>query len=264
VLGNQLLGVSYIYAIATHQVLQSSLGYFLAPVVNVLLGVLILGDRLRPGQLVAVGLAFIGTLFMCPALQGVPWIALAIATTFGAYALIRKCLPVDGLTGLLVETTALAVPAAIVLVSAGGTDALSLGAGTATTLLLVGSGAITPAPLLAYTGAAQRLQLSTLGVMQYLSPTIQFVLAIFVFSERIYGQQLVSFVLIWAGVILYCLESVREMLSGRPNVTAVQKMHSEGADHGGPPKTDFVTSAKAPSAVQAQAFETRLGGIEMK
>jgi chloramphenicol-sensitive protein RarD len=212
-----LLGIqwlAYIDAVAAGRVLQSSLGYLLAPVVNVLLGVLFLHERPRRTQWVAVGMALLGTLCLCSAIQGAPWIALTIATTFGAYALIRKRLAVDGVTGLLVETLLLVPPAVVVLARAQDAGTLGLGPKTATSLLLIGTGVITPVPLLAYVAAAQRMKLATLGVMQYVSPSIQFLLAILVFSEPLRGQ-LFGFALIWSAVSLYCLDPVYAAIAAR-------------------------------------------------
>jgi chloramphenicol-sensitive protein RarD len=200
--------LAYIYAVFTHQVFHSSLGYFMAPLVNVLFSVWFLRDRLSKTQAIGVVLALLGTLNLCWAIRGLPWIALVIGLAFGLYALVRKQLTVDSVTGLLIEMAILLGPAILVLVHAGTTGAIRFGNSWSTSLLLISSGAWTVAPLLAYNGATRRLRLSTLGVMQFLSPTLQFVLALFAYGEPISLAQLLSFALIWAAVILYSLEGV--------------------------------------------------------
>lgn len=193
----------YIYAVESRQVLQASLGYFLTPLVNVGLGMLVLRERMAPLQLFALGLAGLAIIMQLVMLGELPWISLTLAATFGTYGLLRKQVALDGLSGLLVETMLL-VPLA--LLALGG---LSF-SGTShflenqeNTLLLIASGVVTALPLLAFAGAARRLKLSTLGFLMYLNPTMQFLIALVVFNEPLNGVQLATFALIWVGLLLY-------------------------------------------------------------
>lgn len=193
----------YIYAVETRQVLQASLGYFMTPLVNVALGMLVLRERMARLQGVAVGLAVVAIAAQLVMLGELPWISLALAFSFGTYGLLRKQVRLDGLSGLFVETLLL-LPLALValggLVQADLSHFLDEGR---TTLLLIASGVITALPLLAFAGAARRLRLATLGFLMYLNPTIQFAIALWVFQEPLPAAQLGTFVLIWIGLALY-------------------------------------------------------------
>ncbi|MCL7939186.1 EamA family transporter RarD [Halomonas sp. ATCH28] len=193
----------YIYSVETHHVLQASLGYFMTPLVNVGLGMLVLRERMARLQGVAVGLAALAIALQLVILGELPWISLALAFSFGTYGLLRKQVPLDGLSGLFVETLLL-LPLALMalgwLTQAELSHFLDDGR---TTGLLVASGVITALPLLAFAGAARRLRLATLGFLMYLNPTIQFIIALLVFHEPLAPVQLATFVLIWAGLALY-------------------------------------------------------------
>ncbi|QFU01578.1 EamA-like transporter family protein [Halomonas sp. THAF5a] len=193
----------YIYSVETRHVLQASLGYFMTPLVNVALGMLVLRERMARLQGVAVGLAVAAIAIQLVVLGELPWISLALAFSFGTYGLLRKQVRLDGLSGLFVETLLL-LPLALMmlggLAQAGLSHFLIEGR---TTLLLVASGVITALPLLAFAGAARRLRLATLGFLMYLNPTIQFAIALWVFHEPLTPTQLATFVLIWIGLALY-------------------------------------------------------------
>jgi chloramphenicol-sensitive protein RarD len=193
----------YVHAVATCQMVQASLGYFLAPLLTVLLSVIFLRERLSAPQVVAVGLALLGALNLCLSVGALPWVALATCATFALYTLCRKKMALDAVTGLLGETVVLVVPAALILVHGNATGTQRFGSSWATTLLLVGSGGLTIAGLLAHTGAVRRLRLSTLGVLQYLAPSLNFLLAVFVYGESVSQPQLVTFALIGAAVLVY-------------------------------------------------------------
>jgi chloramphenicol-sensitive protein RarD len=197
----------FIYAVSSGQVLQASLGYFINPLVNVLLGVLFFRERLRPRQTLSIGLAVVGVLVLTAIVGEVPWVALTLALTFSLYALMRKLMPVDGLVSLTVETLIIA-PAGLTylgyLATARGHEPLTLG----TVGLLMLSGPITTVPLLFFGAAARRLRLSTMGILQYLSPTLQFLLAILAFGEAFSSAQLLSFACIWAAVLIYAVDSL--------------------------------------------------------
>ncbi|QFT85148.1 EamA-like transporter family protein [Halomonas sp. THAF12] len=193
----------FIYAVETQHVLQASLGYYLTPLINIALGMLVLRERMSRVQGLAVGLAGIGIGLQLALLGTLPWISLVLALSFGTYGLLRKQVPLDGLSGLLVETLLL-MPLGLVALGALSQAGLShLLADTRTTLLLVACGVITALPLLAFAGAARRLRLATLGFLMYLNPSVQFLIALFVFDEPLEPTQLATFVLIWIGLALY-------------------------------------------------------------
>jgi chloramphenicol-sensitive protein RarD len=208
-----LIGINwftYIYAVSTEQVMQSSLGYFITPLVNVLLGVVFLHERLRGYQVVGITLAAVGVLNLAITGGEFPWIALVLAASFSVYGLLRKTVAVDGLMGLLVETILLA-PLAFGYLLYGhqqGQSSVTDGSTMTITLLML-SGPITAVPLLLFAGAARRLQLSTLGILQYLAPTVQFLLAVLVFGEPFTRSKLLSFACIWSAVLIYSFNSVR-------------------------------------------------------
>ncbi|WP_043526155.1 EamA family transporter RarD [Litchfieldella xinjiangensis] len=193
----------YIYAVETRHVFQASLGYFLTPLVNVLLGMLVLRETMARLQVVALGLATLAIAIQLIVLGELPWITLTLAVSFGTYGLLRKQVPLDGMSGLFVETLLL-LPLGLIALSWLGMsgnshffDTAQIGA------LLMASGVITALPLLAFAGAARRLRLSTLGFLMYLNPSIQFFIALLVFNEPLNAVQLTTFVLIWIGLALY-------------------------------------------------------------
>jgi chloramphenicol-sensitive protein RarD len=193
----------YIYAVETRHVLQASLGYFMTPLVNVALGMLVLRESMHRLQAVAVGLATLAILVQLLLLGELPWISLALAFSFGTYGLLRKQVPLDGLSGLFVETLLLVPLALLALLWLSQADLSHFLAGTEVTLLLMASGVITALPLLAFAGAARRLRLATLGFLMYINPSIQFLIALVVFREPLSSVQLATFLLIWAGLALY-------------------------------------------------------------
>jgi chloramphenicol-sensitive protein RarD len=201
----------FIWAVSNGHVLHASLGYFINPLVNVLLGVVVLGERLRPGQVAGLLLAAAGVGVLTLLTGGVPWVALSLAFSFGFYALFRKTAHVAPLAGLSVET-ALLLPLAL-LVVAGAVPARILPEGVphisaSTGMLLAASGVVTAVPLLMFAAGAKRLRLSTLGLLQYVAPTCQFLLAVLVYHEPFRREQLISFALIWGGLLAYTLETL--------------------------------------------------------
>jgi chloramphenicol-sensitive protein RarD len=199
---------TFIYAVFTSQVVEASLGYFITPLVNVLLGVVCLGERLRTLQCVSLMMAAAGVLNLALLGHGIPWIALTLACSFAVYGLIRKTVAADSMSGLFVETMLLSPPALLFLavLQVRGT-AVSIPAGLPTLGLLALSGMITTVPLLLFAAAARRLTMATLGFLQYLAPSIQFLLAIFLFGEPFTSIQLASFACIWTAVALYSTSS---------------------------------------------------------
>ncbi|GAB2798642.1 EamA family transporter RarD [Halomonas shantousis] len=193
----------YIYAVEQHEVLQASLGYFMTPLVNVALGMLVLRERMSRLQGAAVALACIAIAAQLVMVGQLPWISLTLATTFGTYGLLRKQIPLDGLSGLFVETLVLFPLGLVAVAWLWQSGASHFGRDAMTTGLLAASGAITALPLLAFAGAARRLKLSTVGFLMYINPTLQFLIALAVFHEPLDSTQLTTFVLIWISLLLY-------------------------------------------------------------
>ncbi|WP_245392676.1 EamA family transporter RarD [Salinicola halimionae] len=199
----------YIYAVETHRVLQASLGYFMTPLVNVALGMLVLRERLSRWQTLAIGLALAAVLLQLVMLGRLPWISLVLAMTFGTYGLLRKRVALDALSGLLVETSLLLPLSLVALAWLAWHGQSHFGDTGETTVLMIISGVVTTLPLLAFAGAARRLTLSTVGFLMYLNPTLQFLLALWVFGEPISASQLITFVTIWIGLGFYSVDTWR-------------------------------------------------------
>ncbi len=210
----------FIYAVSIDQVLQASLGYYINPMVNVLLGLIFLGERFRRWQWGAVALAATGVLYLT--LQGgetFPWISLTLAMSFGMYGLIRKKIVVGPVVGLLVESLILLPPTIIVLMMPMG----QIGQLTAGTYVLLSlSGIVTAMPLLWFAAGVRRLRLTTMGFVQYLSPTVQFVLAVTLLGEHLRPEQLITFAFIWSAVIVYTIDSVRAHRTPQPVVEIIE------------------------------------------
>jgi chloramphenicol-sensitive protein RarD len=200
----------YIWAVGAGHVLQSSLGYYITPLVNIGTGVLLLGEALGPLRRLACALAALSVLLLAWVGGGVPWVALALAATFGAYGFLRKIAAVESLEGLLLETLLL-LPAALAwllwLAATGSGRFGTEGAGPAALLMLAGP--VTALPLVWFAAAARRLRLTVLGFFQYLTPTGHFLLAVLAYGEPFGPARLAAFALIWAALLLVSLESWR-------------------------------------------------------
>lgn len=192
----------FIWAIQQNRLLEASLGYYINPLVNVFLGMLFLHERLNGWQMLAVALAAIGVLNLVLAHGVFPWIALALAFSFGFYGLLRKKARVDVMSGLTVETILLAPLALTFLLLLGAHGAFGRG-DVGTDLLLVAAGFVTAVPLLCFLQATQRLALSTVGLMQYLAPTLNFLLAVLLYDEPFTLSHLITFVCIWIALAIY-------------------------------------------------------------
>ena len=205
--GNWLL---YIWAVNAGYLLQASLGYYINPLVNVLLGVLFLKERLRRPQAIAVFLALAAVAIRTFSFGQFPWIALTLGFSFGVYGLIRKVAPVGSLVGLTVETMLLTpiATAGLVYFEARGTAAL-FHSGAIPDLLLLGTGVFTAVPLLFFNLGARRINLSTLGLLQYIAPSCMFFMAVLLYGEPFTVPQLLTFALIWAALAIYSIDSVR-------------------------------------------------------
>lgn len=199
----------YVWGVNTGHVIETSLGYFLVPLVNVAAGRLVLHEHLRRLQWLAISLAAAGVGLMIFQLGRPPWIALTLAGTWGAYSLMRKQSPLGSLTGLTVETLLLAPFAVAFLLWQYHTGAGALGrVSFAQHLLVLSSGVITAVPLLLFAYGARRIRLSTMGLLQYIAPTVQFAIGVGVYHEAFSRERAVSFAFIWAGLALYTADNV--------------------------------------------------------
>ncbi len=195
---------TFIAAVSTGHLLDASLGYFINPLVSVALGMVFLGERLRRLQILAIAFAATGVALITWQAGRPPWIALVLATTFGAYGLVRKLARVPSLVGSTVETLVMAPVAVIYMVALGGGHLA--GGDVVDVSLLVSTGVITAVPLLLFTSAARRLPLSTVGFLQYLAPTGQFLLAVLAFDEPFASARLAAFALIWTGLAVFSVD----------------------------------------------------------
>lgn len=205
----------FIWAVEEERVVDASLGYFINPLVNVALGMAFLGERVEKWKAASVALALAGVIWLTILHGKLPWLSLSLALTFGVYGLLRKKVPVGALPGLAVET-ALLTPLALgylVLAGAGGTAVF--GSAWRISLLLAFSGVVTAVPLLWFAGAARRLQLATLGFLQYLAPTLQFLLAVLLYGEPFRPAKAAGFAFIWAGLSLYAIKAAKGATSVR-------------------------------------------------
>ncbi|MFM4822664.1 EamA family transporter RarD [Aeromonas hydrophila] len=215
--GNWLL---FIWAINNGHMLDASLGYYINPLFNVLLGMLFLSEKLRRLQWWAVGLAAIGVAIQIIAFGSLPWIALVLASSFAIYGLIRKKLALDALTGLLIETLIMLPPAAIYLWGFADSPTSHLTQNDwHLNLLLIAAGAVTTAPLLCFTAAATRLKLSTLGFFQYIGPSLMFILAVTLYGEALALDKMITFAFIWSALVLFSLDGLH---SGKRRQAAEQ------------------------------------------
>ncbi|GGC72242.1 EamA family transporter RarD [Undibacterium terreum] len=201
----------YIWSINNGHVIDSSLGYFMTPLVNVVLGFLLLHERLRPGQWVSVAMAACGVLWLAVQAGHVPWIGLSLAMTFGGYGLLRKTAKLGALEGLSLETLLLFPLAAayLAILSSQGQSHFG-GASTPSQLLLLAAGPITAIPLLLFAAGARLIPMSTLGLLQYISPSLQLLLGVLLFKEPFNGDRLIGFVAIWAALAVYSVEGLRQ------------------------------------------------------
>ena len=211
--GNWLL---YVWAVNNGRVIQASLGYYINPLVNVLLGMVFLRERLRRAQVVAVTLAALGVLQLTLHHGVFPWVSLTLAFSFGVYGLVRKMTAVGPLVGLTVETLLLTLPAGIwILVQHRSGTGAFLHTGRLTDLLLMGTGILTATPLLLFNLGAKRITLATLGFIQYTAPTGMLVLGLTLFGEPFTRAQAVTFALIWTALAIYSWDTVRRHRASR-------------------------------------------------
>ncbi len=201
----------FIWAVNNNHLLDASLGYYINPIFNVILGMIFFHERLRRNQLIAVGLAIAGVIVQLIALGTLPLISLALASTFAIYGLIRKKLPINSFLGLFIESLIM-LPIALIYWTFfvdSNTSNMSLNTDSLNFTLIM-AGVVTTAPLLFFTAAAKRLTLSTLGFFQYLGPSIMFLLATFYYQESMKSAELITFIFIWAALALYSFDSFKK------------------------------------------------------
>lgn len=201
--------LTYVWAVQNGHVVDASLGYFINPLVNVALGFVVLRERLRPGQWFAVSLAAAGVLWLTVSAGQLPWIALVLAVSFGFYGLMRKTAPLGALEGLTLETLLLAPVAAVALAvwTWQGSSALVTGTSAQLGWLLL-AGPMTAVPLLLFAAGARRITMTLLGLMQYIAPTLQFALGVWLYHEPLSTARLAGFAFIWAALAVYSLEGL--------------------------------------------------------
>ena len=200
----------YIWSVMNHHVIEASLGYFINPLVNIVLGYLILKERMRPLQWAAIGVAALGVAWLTWQAGTVPWIALFLALSFGGYGLLRKTAALGPLEGLSFETIVLFPLAAgyMIWLTVQGQNVFINTASDSTRWLLIMAGPLTAIPLLLFATGARKIPLSILGLLQYLSPTLQFLLGVWLFKEAFSADRLVGFVLIWSALALFAGEGL--------------------------------------------------------
>lgn len=200
----------YVYAVATNQVVQASLGYFINPLISVALGVVLLRERLRITQWAAVGIALVAVAVLTVSYGAVPWISLILGFSFGMYGLLKKLANVGSTESLAIETAALA-PFAFALMGvweANGQAAFVLD-GWQISVLLILLGPVTALPLLAFGGAATRIPLSTLGLLQYITPIFQFSIGVFIFGEAMPDSRWLGFFIVWTALVVFSIDAYR-------------------------------------------------------
>lgn len=205
----------YVYSVNSGHVVEASLGYFIVPLITVLLGVVVLRERLRPAQMAAVAVAAIAVVVLAVDYGRPPWIALALAASFGTYGLLKKKVAVSSTDGLAVESGVLLLPAVgyLAMLEVSGQSAFGH-AGTANALLLAASGVVTAVPLLLFASSARRVPLVTLGLLQYLAPLLQFLIGVLIVDEQMPPVRWVGFGLVWVALMLFTSDQLRRQRRG--------------------------------------------------
>jgi chloramphenicol-sensitive protein RarD len=197
----------FVWAVGVSQIVQVSLGYFINPLLSVLLGMIVFHERLRRLQWISVALAALGVTYLAVALDAFPWISLSLAATFGTYGLMKKLAPLGPVQGLAFETGILFIPAALYLIVEGamGRGAF-MHAGSLRNMLMLGSGPVTMLPLLMFAAGVRRIPLSLVGMLQYINPTMQITIGVMLYREPFTRVQLVGFGLVWSALALFAIE----------------------------------------------------------
>ena len=220
-----LIGINwlvYVWAVNSNFIVETSLGYFINPLLSVLMGVIFLKERLRLAQWIPVVLAAIGVTYLTFIYGRLPYIALTLAFSFGLYGLVKKLSPLGSLYGLTIETAILFVPALIYLIAMeANSTAAFLHTGISSDLLMIGAGVVTTIPLLMFASAAKSIPLWVVGLLQYIAPTIQFLLGVFLYKEPFSQHQLIGFGIVWAALIFFVVENY---LANRATVDPIPEM----------------------------------------
>lgn len=211
----------FIWAVNANHMLDASLGYYINPLINVVLGMIFLGERLRKLQWFAVALAACGVIVQLVAFGSVPIVAIALAFSFGFYGLLRKKVSLDAQTGLFIETLVLLPAAAIYLLWFANSPTASMTENSLSlNVLLIAAGVITTLPLLCFTGAATRLKLSTLGFFQYIGPSLMFLLAVLVYGEAFTSDKAITFAFIWGALVVFSFDGLKTNKQSRASALA--------------------------------------------
>ena len=199
----------YVYGVNAGFIVETSLGYFINPLLSLVLGMVFLGERLRPAQWLPVGLATCGVVYLTITYGSLPWIALTLALTFGIYGLVKKIAPLGSLHGLTLETGFLFLPATIYLLFADYSGQGAFGHDDLqTNMLLLGAGVVTIIPLLLFASATRRITLTMVGIMQYIAPSLQFLIGVFIYKEPFTRTKLIGFMMVWIALIIFWVEGV--------------------------------------------------------
>ena len=211
--------LTYVWAVNAGFIVETSLGYFINPLLSVALGVVILRERLRLGQWFSIAVAALGVLYLTFVYGALPWIALTLAFTFGCYGLVKKMGPLGAIDGLALESAMLLVPALVYL---GHAEYVNQGAFLHVTSiengLLVGAGLMTAIPLLLFAAATRRIPLSLIGMIQYIAPTLQFLIGVLVYKEPLSSSRLMGFGLVWLALLIFVIEGVVNQRSVTANI----------------------------------------------
>jgi len=205
-----LIGINwltYVWAVNAGHIVETSLGYFINPLLSVSMGVIFLHEHLRPRQWIPLGLAVSGVLYLTFAYGSLPWIALTLAVSFGLYGLVKKIAPLGSLFGLTLETGILIIPALCFLLYSDTTGSGAfLHTGISSDFLMIGAGLVTTIPLLMFASAAQRISLSLVGILQYISPTLQFLVGVIIYKEPFTHNQFIGYGIVWVALVLFAAE----------------------------------------------------------
>ena len=215
---------TYIFAVNAGFIVETSLGYYITPLVNVLFGVVFFHERMRPAQWIAIAIATAGVIELTYAYGTLPWIAFALAASFGSYGLAKKKAPLDPLEGLTLETAILAPLAIVYLAILHQTgEGAFLRTGATSDALMIGGGLVTTVPLLLFAAAVRSVPLSVIGILQYIGPTLQFLLGVFVYDEPFSQMQLVGFSIVWVALAVYAGDSLRARRVAAPVMPALDE-----------------------------------------
>ncbi|WP_415896282.1 EamA family transporter RarD [Neptuniibacter sp. QD72_48] len=199
----------FIWAVSEQRIVETTLGYFINPLINIVFGFFIFSERLRFLQLIAVAIAAVAVLYQIILIGELPWVALTLATSFSIYSVLRKKIPIDSITGLLVETLWLFPMALVYMIwLSSQNNFVLLNGSTEVQVLLLAAGLVTSLPLIAFAAGARRLSLTMVGLLQYIGPSIAFLIAVFYYNEPMDQDRLITFVMIWIALAIFSVEGV--------------------------------------------------------